>query len=177
MKTILSILILTLAFSLGACSDDSEQIATGQNIYFEVNYVNFAWGKQFKGILIDKDGKIRTYDKPTKWNIVSEKTELSVSQMEENIASATLSEKTVSLSELKENIARISTIVPGNFSKPVNGGADRGTTSFFAYRYDEARSVYIPVLLGETGDLEVSSMDKSSTEISAWLNGILAKVY
>ena len=177
MKIMLSILILTLASSLGACSDDSGQIATKQNIYFEVTYINFAWGKQFKGILIDKDGKIRTYDKPAKWNTASEKTELSVTQMEENVANTTLSVKTVSTTELKENIGKINAIAAGNFSKPVNGGADRGTTSFFAYRYDEARSVYIPVLLGETGDLEVSSMDKSSIEISAWLNGILAKVY
>ena len=177
MKIIISILALTLALSVVACSDDSEGLTTGQNVYFEVSYTNLAWGKQFKGILIDKDGKIRIYDKPAKWNTASEKAELSVAQMDENIANTSLSDKTVSATELKENIAKINAIVPGNFSKPVNGGADRGTTSFFAYRFDASRSVYVPVLLGETGDLEISSLDKSSIEIAAWLNAILVKIY
>lgn len=177
MKTIVSLLALTLALSVVACSDDSGSVTTGQNVYFEVSYTNFAWGKQFKGILIDKDGKIRLYDKPAKWNTANEKTELSVAQMEENIANTTLSEKTVSDAEMKENIARISTIVSGIFLKPINGGADRGTTSFFAYKYDASRSVYIPVLLGETGDLEMTSQDKASMEILAWLSGVVTKIY
>ena len=65
---IIPILFFTLLAALSvSCSDDVE-IANEQEVYFEIHYVNQAWGNQFKGILISKDGRVRTYDKPGNWN-------------------------------------------------------------------------------------------------------------
>jgi len=177
MKTMLSLLVLTLTLFASACSDDTVQMADGQDVYFEVSYMNMAWGKQFKGFLIDKDGKIRTYDKPAKWNSVTEKTELSAAQMKENVANTVVSDKVVSATELKENIAKANDAVSGTLSKPTSGGADRGTTSYYVYRFDAAKLTYVPILLSQTGDWEIANQNKSAVEISAWLSAILAKVY
>lgn len=169
---------LILLIMLAACSDDdTAQEPKGQEIYFEVVYTNAAWGKQFKGLLIDKDGKLHTYDKPAKWNITDGKAGISETQMKENIANTTLSDKTVSKQELSDNVAKVSAIKGTEFSKPIRVGADIGTTSYFAYQFDASDLTYKPILLSYTGDTESHNTDGSAVAVSAWLKTVLDLVY
>ncbi|TDE11981.1 hypothetical protein [Dyadobacter psychrotolerans] len=176
MKAALYCLFVTLLFVSTACDDNMVKPVSDQEVYFEVSYTNFAWGEQFRGFLIDKDGKIKTYDKPAQWNKVTEKSGLSVAQLKENLSNSVNTDKSVSMAELKENISKISSI--GNsFSKPVAKGADQGQTLFYAYRYDAEKLIYTPILLSQTGDVESHNTDAAAIELSAWLAGVLAKVY
>ena len=70
---VLQIIFLLITTSLSACNQETIETSTDQEIFFEVNHINFAWGKQFRGFLIDKSGQIRTYDNPVKWNIIDGK--------------------------------------------------------------------------------------------------------
>ena len=173
LKTIFFLIIA----SLSGCDQDSIEVSTDQEVFFEVSYINFAWGKQFKGFLINKDGQIRTYDKPVKWNTIDGKNGLSLTQLEENISNTVASTTTISAADLKSYSSKISLITNSEFTKPVSAGADRGITSFYAYRYDPDKQVYTPVLLSQIGDTETYNTDKSAVEISTWLTGILAKIY
>lgn len=173
-------ILFLITTSLSSCSDqdiNKSTVQTDQQVFFEVSYINQAWGKQFKGFIINKDGQIRTYDNPAKWNSTDGKTGLTLSQIQENIAGTVLSKTNVSTADLQNYTAKISSIAGSEFTKPVSGGADRGITSFYAYRYDQDKKVYTPVLLSQTGDVETYNKDKSAVDISTWLTGILAKVY
>lgn len=162
--------------SLISCSDEDIQISSDQEIFFEVNYVNYAWGKQFKGLIIDKDGQVRTYTNPVKWNPTDAGTEVPLSQIQENISNTVLSSANVK-SDLQNYTSKINSLTDSEYSKPISGGADRGITSFYAYRYDKEKRIYKPLLLSQTGDIETYNKDKSAVEITKWLTGVLAKVY
>ena len=56
---------------LPACSNEEFPVPDDQEIFFEVNYVNYAWGFQNDGFLIDKMGRVRTFDKPKEWKFAS----------------------------------------------------------------------------------------------------------
>jgi len=175
-KTHILIFIIFVFTSLISCSDDDIQKSDGQEIFFEVTYVNHAWVDQFKGFVIDKEGKIRTYENPVKWNSTDGKTGITLSQIQENISQTKLSSTSISTADLQNYIAKISSISGSEFTKPVSGGADRGITSFYAYRYDQDKQIYMPVLLSQTGDFETYNKDKSAIDISTWLTEILARV-
>jgi len=177
-KYSISLFQLILMIMLAGCSDDTTvQEPKGQEIYFEVVYTNSAWGKQFKGLLIDKDGKLHTYDKPAKWNITDGKAGISETQMKENITYTTLSDKTVSRQDLSDNVAKVNAIKGAEFSKPIRVGADMGTTSYYAYQFDANDLIYKPVLLSYTGDTESHNTDSSAIAVSAWLKTVLDLVY
>ena len=168
------ILIITL---FSACNQETIETSTNQEILFEVNHVNFAWGKQFRGLLIDKNGQIMTYDNPVKWNLIDGKDGLTLNQIKENISNTVISKTKVSAADLQNYASKMNAMASQDFTKPVSGGADRGITSFYAYRYDADKQIYTPVLLSQIGDLETYNTDKSAVEISSWLKEILAKVF
>ena len=173
---VLQTILLLIITSLSACNEETIETSADQEVLFEVNYVNFAWGKQFKGFLIQKNGQIRTYDNPLKWNIIDGKGGLTLSQIQENISQTKLSSTRISAADLENYVGKVGLISGSEFTKPVSGGADRGITSFYTYRYDNDKQVYMPVLLSQTGDVETYNKDKSAMDISTWLTEILAKV-
>jgi hypothetical protein len=177
MRAVTLILFYLLSIVAMGCSDGDVLPADEQEVYFEVTYSNQAWGKQFKGMLIDKDGKIRKYDLPAKWNVNDGKSGLTLVQMRENVANTTLSTETISVQDLKGNVDKISKLTETNITKAVSGGADRGSTVYYAYRYDASKQVYMPVFLQETGDWESYNKDAGAVQLSSWLASVLDSVF
>jgi hypothetical protein len=167
-------IVFVIIASLSNCDQKSIEQSDDQEIFFEVSYTNQAWVDQFKGFVIDKEGRIKTYNNPPKWYKAAEVTELKPAQITENISQTIVSP--VRVPDLKNFASKIDSIKGSEFSRPVSGGADRGITLFYAYRYDQKKQVYTPVLLSQTGNIETHRTDPSAMEISAWLTGILAKV-
>lgn len=171
-----AVLLLSF-FAFVGCDEGTVEGSTEQQIYFEVSYTNSAWGKQFKGFIIDRDGQIRLYENPAKWNQVNGKNGLTLGQIKENILNTTRASTSIPAADLKNYISKSITIGDSAFSKPVSGGADRGITSFYVYHYDKETQVYKSVLINQTGDIETFNKDKSAVEVSTWLSTVLAQVY
>jgi hypothetical protein len=170
--------ILALSFSALAGCDSVDTVNAGeQQIYFEVSYANNAWGNQFRGFIIDRDGKIRRYDNPVKWNPANATMTLSSGQIKENILNTTLSPVSIVDTDLQNFISKSASVSDTSYSKPISGGADRGITSYYLYRYDQETKTYHSVLIRQTGDIETFNKDKSAIEISDWLSEIAGKVY
>jgi len=68
MRNIRLLFILGLMiFSLTNCEKDNDGTdisMTNQRIYFQYDYINFAWGYQHSGWLIDSSGNVHCYNKP-----------------------------------------------------------------------------------------------------------------
>jgi hypothetical protein len=159
------------------CDENAVGISTDQRIVFEVKYENNAWGKQLKGFIILGDGTVKIYENPAQWNKVDTKNGISMQQMKENILNAAFSEIKISKQDISRYTPKIDSLTNLIFSKPIIGGADRGVTSYYAYRFDAFKLIYEPILLGETGNQEMHNKDKLAIEISAWLNEIIDKVH
>ena len=168
-------LMLAIGLSIG-CEEKNMGIEPDRKIVFEVNYANSAWFKQFKGFVIDRNGILRTYDNPADWNGVTDSSRISASQMKANISHTSESKYTVPVQLLEQYLSKADRI-SSDYTKPVRRVADHGITSYYAYLFDDKKQIYTPVLLGQTGDIEILNTDKNAAEIMEWLSGLYQSVY
>jgi len=171
MKTrsfLFSLCLIAAAIALPGCSDEQISVSEEQEIFFEVNYVNYAWGFQNTGFMIDKAGRVRTYDKPRDWKFASEGP-ITVSEMDERLAKTTISNYTVPASELSRYVNKLRQVSDKDFTKPATVGADMGASAFYVYRYDGGTKTYNAVLLESVGDVNVYNKDSDAKEIADWL--------
>lgn len=166
----------TLAALFGSCSDDVV-VTNEQEVYFEIHYTNQAWGNQFKGFLIDKQGQVRTYDMPKSWNDIGLNSTLSKEDMDANTSQTTVSPVKIATTDLNKYIDASRKISGDNFSKPLNGGADLGLTRFYSYTYDAGKKTYSPVLLRQTGNVIIHNQDPNAKEVADWLAKVMDEVY
>lgn len=174
---IIPILVLSILASLCVSCSDDVVVANEQEVYFEIHYTNQAWGNQFKGFLIDKDGQVRTYDKPASWNDVALKSTISKPEMEANIAQATVAATKIAVADLDKYIGASRKVTGDSFSKPVNGGADLGLTRFYAYTYDADKKTYSAVLLRQIGNVIIHNQDANAEDVADWLTEVMDEVY
>ncbi|KQS27102.1 hypothetical protein ASG33_21470 [Dyadobacter sp. Leaf189] len=177
-RRLLCCLALLFAFTTTTgCDDQDTGTKKTQEVFFEVTYINNAWGHQFKGFLIDKNGKIQTFDNPTQWIIADPQDGLTMQQFVENLAKTKESSVQVSVGELEQYAAKIGSLGNANFSKPVPVSVDGGITTYTAYQLSADRQRYLPVLLMQTGDLEIHNLNPAAQETAVWLAGLAEKVY
>ena len=165
-----------LVVVVSACSDDIP-VSGQQRVYFEMNYANQAWGSQFKGFLIDEEGRILTYDKPAKWNDAGVAVRLTAEEMEANLAQTTMAGPQIVPADLERYAAEARQVSDSAFSKPLYGGADQGATRFYSYRYDAATMTYSAVLLRQIGNVTIHNTDPNAEHIADWLIKVVEDVY
>ena len=166
----------TWALLFVSCSDDVA-LTGEQEVYFEVHYTNQAWGNQFKGFLIDKQGLVRTYDKPASWKDIDGTLTLSKENMDANIGQTTVSSTQIAASELDKYIAISRKVNSDSFSKPANGGADLGLVRLYSYTYNADQKTYTAVLLRQTGNVIIQNQDANAAELADWLTKVMDEVY
>jgi hypothetical protein len=176
LRTIPMVFFSTLAALSVSCSDDVV-VTNGQEVYFEIHYTNQAWGNQFKGFLIDKEGQVRTYDKPASWNDIERSPALTGEQMEANMSQTTVTTIKIDATEFEKHIDSSRKITGDSFSKPVNGGADLGLTRFYSYAYNADAKTYTATLLRQTGDVIINNQDPRAKEVADWLAKVMDEVY
>lgn len=172
--------IFLCSFMLAAlflgCSDDQITVSDEQEILFEVNYVNYAWGYQNRGFFIDKTGRIRTYEKPKDWKFASLGS-LTAAEMDENLSKTTVfADYTVPQAELAQYVNLMKKVSDSDLTDPVNSRVDGGSTSQYVYRFDTGTKTYSTVLLQSTGDVDQFNRDPDARKISDWLLKITQEI-
>ncbi|PSL23611.1 hypothetical protein [Dyadobacter jiangsuensis] len=165
---LISLCMIAAAIALPACSDEEFSVSDDQEILFEVNYVNYAWGFQNNGFLIDKTGRVRTYDKPKDWKFASEGP-FTVAEMDERVSKTTIANYTVPANELSQYVSKMRRVSDKDFTTPASVGADMGASAFYIYRYDTGSKTYNAILLQSVGDDNVYNKDSDAKEIADWL--------
>jgi hypothetical protein len=174
---IFSKIIILLAFFVStSCVKEPEilpaSIPTDQEVFFEVNYINYAWGEQASSFFINKLGEIKSFKGKIKWNNEASKGQLSELQMKENLDLAKISKKTITISDLSKYSLLIPKITSSNFTKRKAVGADMGGYSYYAYVYNSNEKVYKAIKLAEAGDWESYNEDPNAKIIFDWLKEI-----
>ncbi|QRQ99905.1 hypothetical protein [Dyadobacter sandarakinus] len=168
--------LLLLAAPVTGCDEGLDE-APGQEVFFEVNHANGAWGSQYKGFLIDKDGHIRKYNDAGMASGLKGSMPLTSRELDEKLAAMVLAPETIASGDLNTWVSRIGAIADTAYSKPVRAGADAGITRYYAYRYDQAKAQYTAVLLRQSGDELIDSRDEAALQIADWLKGVSGKIY
>jgi hypothetical protein len=149
-----------------------------QEIYcFEVSYENNAWGFQHRGLFIDSNGDVFTYD-------VSSDRSDEYSETDTEYSESTLTKKFSTESEYKENIPpstlqemkdKIASANNGTLGDPISNANDAGIWRYKAFIYNSDNKTYKSVLLYQTGDVKITNSSSEAEELKNWLESIAMK--
>jgi hypothetical protein len=147
-------------------------VSEGQDILFQYEYINYAWGYHHYGFIIDNKGDVLLYNNPTKWNFADKDHLLSKDKALENIANCITTDKKISKSELQKYINYIDNIASSKVTAPKNIGADAGTTSFICFQFSENTSTYKTTIIKREGDFSCENLNFYSRKVIEWMKGI-----
>lgn len=165
--------ILVLILLSTACGKDTYLGPDEQPIYFEYHFINYAWGYQDFGWLIDGEGKIRSFLYPDSYNVAMHGDFLSLDQMEYNVAQADSIIGEISRSVLDKKKDLIPAAAEGLIKDFQRQGADMGLGVFSCYLYDPVEDAYQYVMLSASGDHQESNASKEAEKLVDWLKGLV----
>jgi hypothetical protein len=148
-----------------------------QIILFEVEYVNYAWGYQHNGFIIDINGNVYTYDKPEGWNFPANDRELGNEEIAENLSKCTLSEYKVPMDELKKYSLYIRNISQSSVSAMKNSGYDMGSLEYVCYQASPSSGMHRRYLIKMEGDFTCENLNIYTKKVASWLKDVSEAIY
>jgi hypothetical protein len=173
MKLSSKIVLLTalLVLLITGCKK-SIVLSDKQVILFQLEYVNYSWGYQHNGYLIDYEGNVLTYNNPEEWNFPGNDLVLSESQVNQNLGKCIQSGKKIPKEELLKYAGFIKNIASSKVTALKNVAADAGSTEFICYQYSEHTGTYKGFLIKMEGDFTCENLNFFSKKVSAWMREI-----
>lgn len=171
-KNLYLIIIICLAYLPGAGCKKNFVVNSEQEILFQMDYVNYAWGYQHYGFMIDNEGRILVYDNPDKWNFTDENYVLTADQVAENISMCRISAERIPEEELKKFASYIENIASSKVTAIRNTGADAGIMQIICFRYSGKSPAYRGYLIKSEGDISAENLNFFSKKVIAWLREI-----
>lgn len=173
MKTLcLKIFFILIAITLIWGCKKNTAINDKQAILFQVDYINYAWGYQHTGFIIDNSGNILTYKNPQDWNFPDKDLNISESQVLANIECCTKTDKRVSSEELKKYAGYIKNISSSKITAMKNVAADAGSIEYICYQFSGNSGTYKGTLIKMEGDFTCENLNFFSKKVAAWLKNI-----
>jgi hypothetical protein len=166
---LLKIIVLWLLVLLFTGCKKNYVISEKQKILFQFEYVNYAWGYQHKGFLIDCDGNVLTYENPESWNFQDNNHDISEIQVSENLSRCRLSGKKIPKEELQKYTNYIKNIASTKITAMKNVAADAGSYEYICYQYSESSETYRGYLIKMEGDFTCENLNYYSKKVAAWL--------
>ena len=173
----LFIFLALVYFSLTGCAKESSIDKTNilsQKIFFQYEYVNYAWGFQHQGWFIDSTGNVYSYNLPENdaWKRGDENGVISASDLNENMSKANLTGYRINTGELASKVDLINKAKLGEITEPVWAAADAGAMIYSCYTYDSSTKSYKKILLKQLGDYRADNKSKSADYLYRWMESV-----
>ncbi|MDF1573054.1 MAG: hypothetical protein P1P82_15705 [Bacteroidales bacterium] len=143
-----------------------------QEYFFLYEYINYAWGYQHSGWLMDSSGTARYFSVPEKWMVPDTDAAIDISGIEHYLVKADSVITVVDRSILSEKVKLIEAAARGTLGEPENVMADAGTRSYYALQYDPDQAVYERILLKQEGDWEIDNFSSAAGELAEWMQSV-----
>jgi hypothetical protein len=177
MKSFLKkIILLSLMILLIPGCKKNYVISNKQEIMFQMEYVNNAWGYQHYGFIIDNEGNVLTYNKPDNWNFPDNGFNLRENQVVENLAKCIQSGKKIPKEDLQKYTSYINNIASSKVTALKNVASDAGSIKFICYKYSESSGMYKGYLIKMEGDFTCENLNFYSKKVTAWLRDINTRI-
>ncbi len=141
-------------------------------IIFQYEYINYAWGYQHNGFIVDNEGNILTYNNPEDWNFRDKDMILTEEQVAENFSKCQLSRKKISPEELQKYTSYIKNIASSEITASKNVAADAGTAEYLCYQYSGTSNAYKGYLIRTEGDFTRENLNFYSKKVVLWMKDI-----
>ena len=162
-------ILIGFASLAGACEVDDYKAPEDQPLLFEYRYVNYAWGYQEHGWLIDQDGYIRYFNLPADYRVPDSNGFLSFEDLEYNLGQTDSIIDQVDDTVLARYVGYIPGAAAGEIGKSRNIAADAGSSILTCYFYDTDASAYRQVFLAASGDFEQFNLSEEAEKLVDWL--------
>jgi hypothetical protein len=159
---------MTFVFIVYSCKKDDPLSDKGQPVYFQYSYVNYAWGYQHSGWLIDNKGNVNYYNLPNNWRY-EDSDGISYDDLIYNLSQADSVIAKIDLQVLNEKIKLIHEAIGGTVSPRVNTAYDAGGSTLSAFYYDNITKKYRSVILAESGDFSSYNKSAAAIQLTNWL--------
>jgi hypothetical protein len=163
--------ILFTSFLFAACRKNIV-INKKQVILFQVDYINYAWGYQHNGFIIDNEGKVLTYKNPQEWIFPDKELNITGNQVHDNIEKCHFSGKIIPPDELIKYARYIKNISSSKVTATKNVAADAGAMEYICYQFYESSDTYKGHLIKMEGDFTCENLNFYTKKVAIWLKNI-----
>jgi len=168
---LLSFLVFTSA-ALESCRKGNV-ISSEQKMLFQYSYVNYAWGSNNQGLIIDTEGNLLLYNNPEKWNFPDNSSTLTQAQVKENLSYCVSTGRKVTGAELQKYASYIANLAASKVTAKKAVAADMGTFNYYCFTYSEGSSSYREVTIRTAGDFEFENLNFYTKKIIDWMNQMI----
>lgn len=163
-----AVLSLVLPLAAASCAEPFTPPPPGP-VLFEVESINFAWGRHWGGFVVDADGKVYAYDLSKTDLMPQQGDEFTAAELETKYARERRLVATVSAAEVASRYAAVGGTLAGRLSAPHGVCADAGITRFTALLYDASTGRYRRILLHQRGNVARTNTAPAARELYQWL--------
>ena len=167
MKT--KILLISLLFSILSCKKEYNLPLLNQEVLFQIEYTNRAWGYQHRGLMIDSTGMVWNYNLPKDWKFVDPDGFISYEDMKANFSKLEMTSMTINNNTLRKYSSKLTRAAYGELSEPKTEMFDAGSTSYSGFIYNPETKKYKEVLIKQMGDVYIENKSAEAREIYNWL--------
>jgi hypothetical protein len=168
----IKIVLIAIIFLISAGCKKNYVISERQSVLFQLDYVNYAWGYQHNGYIIDNEGSVLSYNNPENWSFPDDEFYLKETQVAENISKCSTTGIKIPGEELQKYTNYIKNIASSKITALKNVGADAGTLEFICYQYSESSQTYKGYLIKMEGDFTCENLNFFSKKVVAWMREI-----
>ena len=170
-----AIIVSLLALLIVGCKKNYS-INDKQVVLFQYEYLNYAWGYQHNGFIIDNEGNVLTYCNPEHWNFPDNDFILDEKQVAENIDCCTPANIKIPVEELQKYTSYINNIASSKVTALKNVAADAGSSEFICYTFPENTETYKGHLIKMEGDFTCENLNFYSKKITLWMKDIKSRI-
>jgi hypothetical protein len=164
------ILFLVFLFLIVGCDKDDDILSeTDQTILFQSEYINYAWGYQHKGWIIDSSGNVRRFRMPEQWHFVDSLGLITSQDMNDNIQKTDSIILKIDKATLLNYFEKLKEVSNGKMSEPRQEMFDAGITQFSGYLYQTDSKKFKQVIIRQIGDVAYENKSAEANEIYNWM--------
>lgn len=164
------LIVFLLIFTV-ACETPEDRIQGDQPVYFQYRHINWAWGYQEHGWLIDHQGNINYFRLPEDFRETDSTGHISGKDLVHNLDLSDSIVRRIDASELAEYIQCIPGAAAGMIGERRHIACDAGSSKLSCYLYDPGEDTYLEVFLAESGDFEQFNLSDEARILVEWLTG------
>jgi hypothetical protein len=169
---ILLTFIVISAASVESCRKGNG-LSSDQKILFQYSYVNYAWGTNNQGLIVDNEGNILIYNQPEKWNFPDKNLNLTEAQVAENLSYCTSTGRKVTDAELQKYASYITNLAASKVTAKKTVAADMGTFNYYCFSYSSGTPSYKQVTIKTMGDYECENLNFYTKKVVEWMNQMM----
>ncbi|MBI5020529.1 MAG: hypothetical protein HZB59_03755 [Ignavibacteriales bacterium] len=172
------ITIMILVILLTSCKDATVDIVnqSQHEMYFEIEFINFAWVPTYQGTMIDQDGRVYSYNPgksgaPVLYHADGYYTER---ELWSKYQRAKTYLGNIIKDSLKNRYELAAQVIINDFSDTTCGGTDMGSLEYSVYIYKPQIGKYQKIVLDHDGDCTFYNKSESAINLAAWLKKSLS---